>query len=103
MSKRKKKGKQTNGKPFVYKIENFIVQHPSMPSLDRSIEIKSDRQQKIIKILIMIIVAMTIYMSYHSRLVQMYMENWELIEPISQLIEWILMLVLFIAYSYIMK
>jgi hypothetical protein len=51
----------------------------------------------------MIIGAMTIYMSYHPRLVQMYMENWELIEPISQLIEWILMLVLFIAYSYIMK
>ncbi len=87
----------------MYKIENLIVQHPSLPSLDKAIDLKVEKQQKVIKILICVIITMFVFMFYQSSLVQMYMDNWDKIEPISQLIEWILMLVMFIAYSYIMK
>ena len=87
----------------MYKIENLIVQHPSLPSLDKAIDLKVEKQQKVIKILICVIITMFVFMFYQSSLVQMYMDNWDKIEPISQLIEWILMFVMFIAYSYIMK
>ena len=102
MPKRKKKEK-TKNKPFVYKIEKLIVQHPSLPSLDRSVEVKVEKQQKVIKVLTILIITLIVFIGYQSSLVQMYMENWDIIEPISQLIEWILTLVFCIAYSYIMK
>ena len=71
--------------------------------MDKAIDLKVEKQQKVIKILICVIITMFVFMFYQSSLVQMYMDNWDKIEPISQLIEWILMLVMFIAYSYIMK
>lgn len=101
MSKQKKKRRQTNSRPFVNKIENFIVQYPSLPSLDKADEIKVEKQQKVIKILILVIIIMLVFICYHSSVVQMYMANWDIIEPISQLIEWVLILVMFIAYKYI--
>ena len=89
MTKRRKKGKQVSNKPFVFKVEQLIVLHPIMPSLDESVQMNSDKQQTKSSMQIKFIIALSLYIMHNSSLIQLFLDNWVIIEPLSQLVEWI--------------
>ena len=90
MSNRKEKKKQTNNYSFVFNIEKLIVQHPALPSQDNGSEKQIEKQKGINKILTFLLF---LSVFFQSGCLQMYIEKWDKIEPISQLIEWIFKLV----------
>lgn len=93
MSKRKKEKQYTNNYSFEVKIEKLIVQHPDLPSLDSGSEKQIEAQSGINKILKFLLF---LSVSFRFGLLQMYMDNWDVIEPVSQLVEWIIIIVKFI-------
>jgi len=90
MSKRKKKKKYTNNYSFEVNIEKLIVQRPDLPSLDSGSEKQIEKQNRIIKILTFLLF---LSLFFQFGWLQMYIDNWDIIEPVSQLVEWILIIV----------
>lgn len=92
LSKQKKGKKHSKKKPFdIYiKIENLIVQNPALRSQDSGFEKQIEKQKGINKILGFLLV-FVIFFKFGW--LQMYVDNWDIIEPVSQLIEWIIIIV----------
>lgn len=89
MSKRKKAKKHSKRNPFEIKIRKLIVQHPALRSQDSGFENQIEKQKGINKILYFLLVFV---MFFKFSWLQMYMDNWDIIEPVSQLIEWIIII-----------
>lgn len=100
LSKRLKKSKNTDKFTLIF-IENYNYAPPRIPSQEDASEKTIKKQKKIIRLLTLFITVTFALIFFQSGLLKLYIENWHLIEPLSQLIEWVIKLAFaFLNYIY---